>query len=386
MGSMEEMIQISVIAGLDEVSEEHWNLLAGDHDPFLEYGFLRSLEVSGSVGEGTGWIPCYVIARKEDRLVGAVPLYLKDNSYGEYIFDWSWADASYRSGIPYYPKLVSAIPFTPVGGERILMAKGEASPVLFQELLDGVRGVAEKVDAHSIHFLFATSDQRADLVEKGGYLSRLTYQYHWENQGYSDFDSFLNGMRSGPRKEIRKERKRAAASGLQIRMVEGTDLEERAWEALYRFYRDTTDRKGAMPYLTPLFFQEIRNRLPHRVLLGLAEQGEDVVAVALFFQKGNRLLGRYWGCEEFVRDLHFELCYYQPIAYCIEKGIAHFEAGAQGDHKIKRGLLPRPTYSAHWIQHPGLREAVAEYLPREAAASRHEMIMLREKGPFKRDG
>ena len=382
---MDKTIEISVIAGLEEVTKEQWDLLVGDHDPFLEYGFLRSLEASGSVGEGTGWIPCHVIARKEDALVGAVPLYLKDHSYGEYIFDWSWADASFRSGVPYYPKLVSAIPFTPVGGERILMAREEESPALLKALIHGVRGVAEKVDAHSIHFLFTTSEQQADLVEEGGYMPRLTYQYHWENEGYADFDDFLNRMRSGPRKEIRKERKRAAHSGLDIKMVSGVDVSDRAWDALYRFYRDTTGRKGAMPYLTASFFQEIRERIPHRVLLGLAEQGEDVVAVALFFHKGNRLLGRYWGCEHFVRDLHFELCYYQPIAYCIEHQIAHFEAGAQGSHKIKRGLLPRSTYSAHWLQHPGLSDAVRDYLPREAQAARHEMNILRTKGPFKRD-
>ena len=376
-------VEVTVINGLDEVPAVEWNALAGTDNPFVEHSFLLALETSGSVGEGTGWTPCHVLVRDTGILVGAMPLYVKTHSYGEYIFDWAWANAAQRYGIEYYPKLVCAVPFTPATGPRLLLRGGAPEQGVVGGLLSGVHAVAEQVGASSFHVLFCSEEERG-LLAKAGLLPRLTYQYHWENRGWSTFESYLGTFRSTPRRLVRKERREAAANGLEVRTLRGHELTGAQLDHLYAFYRDTTGRKGAIPYLTQPFFRALNTSLRDSALVALAQDGARPVAGALSFQRGDHLYGRYWGCLQDFDKLHFELCYYRHIELCIEHGWTRFEAGAQGQHKIKRGLMPSPTYSAHWIRDPGLAEAVADYLPREAQQTRWEMEALAKRGPFRR--
>ncbi len=363
-----------------------WDALAGADDPFVEHAFLSALETSGSVGRGTGWDPLHVLVRRGGHLVGAAPLYAKSHSYGEYIFDWGWASAAQRAGIRYYPKLLSAVPFTPATGRRLLVANDATQGVVVDALVDGIHALAEQIRASSIHWLFLTAHEHTALAARPECLARLTYQFHWSNPGYASFDDYLGSMRSAARKEVRRERRKAAESGLDIRTKLGTELTSAEWQALFRFYADTAARKGAIAYLTRGFFAEVRRTIPHRVVVALASRGDEPVAGALAFQKGKQLFGRYWGALDDFEALHFELCYYQLIEFAIASGLVRFEAGAQGEHKLKRGLLPSPTYSIHWIRHPGLAEAIAEFLPRETQAVEEEMRFFAEHSPFKRVG
>ncbi len=377
-------VQIEIVPSLDDVPAAQWDALTGDGDPFVEHAFLRALETSGSVGPRTGWSPCHVLVRRDGELAGAAPLYAKTNSYGEYIFDWAWANAASQLGTAYYPKLVSAVPFTPATGRRLLVADGATSGEVVDALLAGMSTMVEEVDASSLHLLFVTEAERTSLADNYGLLPRLTYQYHWENQGYATFEDYLSTFRHGARRQVKKERREAMASGLEIRTLTGDEITDEIAATAYRFYRDTTARKGAIAYLTADFYAELARSLKHRAVLNLATDAGRPVAGALSFAKGGYLFGRYWGCIEDYDKLHFELCYYANLALCIDRGWTRFEAGAQGQHKIKRGLMPSPTYSAHWLRHEELRDAIANYLPREAAQNQYEMRMLAERGPFKR--
>ena len=378
-------MKVSVVQSLAEVSPEAWDQLAGKHNPFLEHAFLHLLEESGSVGHGTGWEPRHVLAHDEGGiLVGAIPLYRKLHSYGEYIFDWAWADASHRAGIAYYPKLVAAVPFTPATGDRILLADSVPGAGVVDALLSKVREVADSTGASSTHVLFCTGQEEAMLSQRGEFLPRLSYQFHWENPGFRDFEDYLSAFRSGPRKQIRKERRGALSHGFALRTLRGTQLNDQQWASLYGFYRSTVGMRGGMAYLTPAFFQGLRERLAHRVVVSFAMKGELPVAAALAFQKGSHLYGRYWGAAADLEFLHFELCYYQLIDFAIDKGLTRFEAGAQGEHKLKRGFLPSATHSVHWIRHPELAAAVADFLPRERAALDEHMAFLTTQGPFPR--
>jgi uncharacterized protein len=377
-------MQIEITPGLAEISATDWDALAGEDDPFLEHAFLLALETSGSVGPKTGWTPHHLLCRehKTGPLLGAIPLYLKDHSYGEYIFDWGWAGAAKRAGIRYYPKLLSAIPFTPATGQRILA--GDPQKPAAKALIQAARAETERLGASSLHFLFTTAEERTALAKEHGLLPRLTYQFHWESRGYQSFEDFLKSLRSEARKQIRKERATARESGLRLHTKRGPEMSEAEWRSLYRFYRQTAAEKGAIPYLTPRFFEEIRQKLPQRVVVAFASRGEEPLAGALAFQKGKNLYGRYWGSLVEASALHFELCYYQLIEFACVNGLQRFEAGAQGEHKLKRGFLPSPTYSAHWIRHAGFSEAIADYLAREAEATEAEISMLSEHGPFPR--
>lgn len=383
-------MKIEVVGDLGQVERSEWDALAGMNNPFVEYAFLRALETSGSVGREAGWAPAHVLVRdgplqgSRQRLVAACPLYVKGNSYGEYIFDWSWANAAHQMGVEYYPKLVVAVPFTPAAGPRLLRA-ADAPPAALDALLGGVATVAEEVDASSIHVLFCTEAEQQSLKEHG-LLPRLTFQYHWENVGgWADFDAYLASFRASKRRQVNKERREAAAAGLTIRDLAGDEITDETARWMYRFYRDTTHRKGAIPYLTEAFFAELSGSLKHLALITVAFDDGRPVAGALRFQKGDQLFGRYWGCLEAYDKLHFELCYYRSIQLCLQRGWRRFEAGAQGQHKIKRGLMPSPTYSAHWLRDPQLASAVRDYLPREARQTRWEMQELERRGPFRRD-
>ncbi|HVZ73618.1 MAG TPA: GNAT family N-acetyltransferase [Polyangia bacterium] len=371
-----------------------WDALVGDDDPFLEHAFLATLEESGSVGERAGCLPRLVLARagkgKTKRLVGAVPLYLKSNSYGEFIFDWGWADAAERSGLRYYPKLVAAIPFTPATGRRLpLVASPEASEAdITRALVGGVRAVADDERVSSTHFLFCTEAEKAALVE-ADYLPRLSLQFHWHNRPerpFESFDDYLSTFRSRNRKEVRKERQRAAAHGLRFRVATGAELAPSDWKALHKLYVTNVRRHHGTAYLRPAFFEIAQKTLAHRLVATMAYRGDEVVAGTINFEKGRHLYGRYWGCLDDFEMLHFELCYYQLIERAIARRCTLFEAGAQGEHKLKRGLGPAFTHSAHWIRHPGLRGAIASFVEREAGAVEAGLREYAEHTPFRNEG
>jgi uncharacterized protein len=371
-----------------------WDALAGDDDPFLEHAFLAALEDSGSVGEQAGCEPRLVLAREGDRLVGAVPLYLKTNSHGEFIFDWGWADAAHRAGIRYYPKLVAGIPFTPVTGRRLLIPPATASDGagwtrdVYAALLRGVREVADDERASSVHVLFCTEDETAALSAQS-YLPRLSLQFHWHNRPerpFESFDDYLSTFRSRNRKQVRKERLGAAAHGLTFRTATGAELEGGDWAALHRFYVTNVRRHHGMTYLRPTFFELVRQTLPHRLVATLAYRGTEAVAGTVNFEKGKHLYGRYWGCLADYEMLHFELCYYQLIERAITRRYTLFEAGAQGEHKLKRGLVPSFTHSAHWIRHPGLGQAIGTYVQAEALAVEEQLRAYAAHAPFRNEG
>jgi predicted N-acyltransferase len=378
-------VRIRLLDGLGGVDAESWDALVGSDDPFVEHGFLRALETSGSVGEGTGWLPVHVTVWDGDRLVGALPLYEKDHSYGEYIFDWAWADAAMQIGIPYYPKLVSMVPVTPATGRRLLVADDAPREQVVAALLEGVFEAMEAARASSAHLLFLNDREISEVVAAGRFHGRLTQQFHWHNDGYATFDDFLARFRSSSRKQVRRERRRVAEAGLDVRVLTGPELDDAGWRVLPRFYRDTCHRKGSYPYLSPTFFEHVRERIARRLVVAMAFRDGVPVAASINFEKGAHLYGRYWGCTEDWDMLHFELCYYRLIERAIERGMQRFEAGAQGRHKLRRGLLPSPVHSAHLMRHGLLDHAIGEYLPREAASVRRQIAELAERGPFRRE-
>lgn len=378
-------MRVELHRSLGKIDPDAWDALTGDDDPFVEHGFLHALETSGSVGGETGWDPLHVTVWDESELVAALPLYVKTHSYGEYIFDFQWAGAAQRARIPYYPKLVSMTPFTPATGRRLLRAAGREPAPLVDALLAGVRAAAEEARASGAHLLFLPDEDRALLSTHEMLQSRLTYQFHWHAAGDRTFDEYLGRFRAEVRKQVRKERRKVVEAGLEVRTVEGPRLGDAEWSALDEFYRDTCARKGSEAYLAAPFFEQLRkSRSLARVVAVLAYEEGKLVAGTINLEKGKHLYGRYWGCLEQHDALHFELCYYQLIDRAIAKGHVRFEAGAQGTHKIKRGLVPSPIYSAHWFRSESLAAAVRDFLPREAAAMQHEMAILAEQAPFHR--
>jgi len=377
-------LRVAVLEAIDEVPAQAWDAIAGDDDPFIEHAFLRALEVSESVGGDSGWTPRHIVVWSGEKLVGALPLYAKDHSYGEYIFDWSWASAAERVGLRYYPKLVSMVPLTPATGTHVLIDAAVDRERVVRALLGGVSAVAEELRASSVHLLFLNADEHQLVQRVGGFMPRASLQFHWRNEGYRDFEDYLDRFRSALRKQARRERREATEHGLDIVLKRGDELSASEWDALRNFYRDTCMRKGSGPYLTDAFFDELAATHASRVLAALALDGKRAVAGTLNFQKGKHLYGRYWGAIDDRPSLHFELCYYRLIEHAIAHGITHFEAGAQGTHKLRRGLLPVEIHSAHWIAQPALADAVADFLPREAASVRREIERLAEHGPFRR--
>ena len=362
-----------------------WNALDHGSSPFTEFGFLRALELSGSVGEGSGWLPSYVLVRRGGALVGAAPVYLKGHSYGEYIFDWSWASAAQRAGLSYYPKVVVAVPVTPATGKRLLLSPDlddVSREAVVDTLVGGVMELAARAEASSVHWLFCSASERARL-EARGFLGRTTFQFHWENRSYSDFDGFLDALTSRKRKQLRKERARARCTVDEVSFASGAQVGDEDLRAMGRFYRRTVDHRGGIPYLRPDFFRALCELMPHRVQFCRALQGGQICAGALYLETGDGLYGRYWGCDAQREFLHFELAYYAGIERCIERGIPRFEAGAQGEHKLLRGFLPTATHSCHWLAHPGLSRAVEGSLREEEAATAQRMAELAGYAPYK---
>lgn len=376
-------LTIELRTTLEGIDREAWDRLTGDDDPFVEYAFLRALEVSGSVGVRAGWQPVHVTVWNDEALIAALPLYAKDHSWGEYIFDFAWARAANQLGLPYYPKLVSMAPFTPATGRRLLIAPDQDERALSEALVAGARAAADQIEASSVHLLFLDEEERERVVEMG-LMPRLSMQFHWDNEGYGCFDDYLAKFRSKKRKQVRKERRRVAESGLDVVLKTGPELDDDDWASIKRMYRINCLAHGQQPYLRPGFFDEVRRTHAHRMVVGLAYADDRAVACSINFEKGAHLYGRYWGCEEEHDFLHFELCYYQLIERAIERGYRHFEAGAQGFHKLKRGLLPSAVHSAHWIRDRRLAQAIGAYLPDEAIAVESEMAMLEDRAPFHR--
>ena len=378
----------TILDNLSAVRPDQWNRLAGGN-PFLQHEFLTALERTGCVGDDTGWRPCHVVVHADGAgrgpLLGAVPLYLKYHSYGEYVFDWSWADAYTRSGRAYYPKLVAAVPFTPATGRRLLIADGVAGARVERQLLEGARAAADRYDASSLHWLFHSAEESRPLAADGG-LARVGCQFHWTNRGYRDFDDFLATFKSDKRNSIRRERRRVREADVQFEVLPGAAITGALWEAFNRFYRTTIHAHGGIPYLTRAFFQALGETMAERVLLIVARRQREYVAMALCLRDEQALYGRYWGGRSDIRDLHFETCYYTPIEYCIARGIARYEAGAQGEHKLARGFAPVRTHSSHWLRDVRLRRAVADFLLREQGHVGHYIDELNEHSPFRRAG
>jgi uncharacterized protein len=368
---------------ISEVGREAWDARAGGGNPFVSYDFLDVLEESGCAVERTGWAPQHLSVEDEAGEVAAVmPLYLKSHSQGEYVFDWAWADAYERAGGRYYPKLQCAAPFSPVTGPRLLVREGVDRDLGRRLLLGGALTLCERIGASSLHVTFPTEDEWRFMGEQG-MLLRQDQQYHWRNAGYSTFDDFLAALSSSRRKTIRRERRDAQAE-VEIVALTGAELTEDHWDAFFGFYMDTGSRKWGQPYLNRRFFSLLGERMADRVLLIMARKDGRWIAGALNLIGDDCLYGRNWGCIEDVPFLHFELCYYQAIEHAIRLGLARVEAGAQGPHKIARGYLPTPVYSAHWIADPALREPVRRYLDQERRAVEHDMELLEEEfSPFK---
>ena len=375
---------VAIHRRIREIGRESWDACAGPDNPFVAFDFLDALEESGSVSDRTGWGPYHLTVADEVGQVAAVmPLYLKTHSQGEYVFDWSWADAYQKAGGRYYPKLQCASPFSPVTGPRLLVRPDVDPDEGRRILLGGALTLCEKLGASSLHVTFPNETDWA-FLGNAGLLQRQDQQYHWFNRGYADFDAFLADLSSGRRKTVRRERRLAQEAVDEIVAVTGADLTDDHWDAFYGFYMDTGGRKWGRPYLNRAFFSLLGERMADRVLLIMAKRGGRWVAGALNLIGGDCLIGRNWGCVEDIPFLHFELCYYQAIEHAIRRGLPRVEAGAQGQHKIARGYLPAEVYSAHWIADPALREPVRRYLDQERAAIRQEMDWLAEEySPFK---
>jgi predicted N-acyltransferase len=357
--------------------------------PFIGHTFLQALEESGCVGNRTGWQPRHVLVKDADgTIVAAAPLYVKSHSQGEYVFDHAWAHAFERAGGHYYPKLQCAVPFTPVTSPRLLIrpdaAPGMTAGELRATLGRAMSAVTDQSGVSSLHVTFCTEED-ADALEDVGYLIRHDHQFHWSNQGYADFDDFLGSLTSRRRKNIRKERKKVADAGIRMLALTGDDITADYWDAFYRFYTDTYDRKWGAPYLTRGFFALLQERMAEDIVLFIAELEGHPIAGALNFRGEDALIGRNWGCDLRFKFLHFEACYYSAIDYAIAHGIQRVEAGTRGPHKLQRGYAPTRTYSAHWIEDPNFRRAVSEYLEHERSAEAQEVTEIAEYLPYRQE-
>jgi len=368
----------SLARHIRDINADQWNDLAGDH-PLVRHEFLLALDETGCASARTGWAPHYLAMHRDGRLAAAMPLYLKSHSRGEYVFDAGWAHAFAQHGLEYYPKLLGAVPFTPVPGPRLL-ARSHAERV---RLARQAIALTEQNELSSLHILFPSEDDRAALDE-AGFMFRENVQFHWHNQGYRDMDDFLSRLSQQKRKKLRQDRKKAIQAGVTFRWLQGADVDEQALDFFYECYYRTYLEHGNPPYLNREFFALLRERAPASLLIVQAEQDGRPIAAALNIRSATRLYGRYWGCTRFVPGLHFETCYMQAIEFCIAHGLHAFEGGAQGEHKLSRGMLPVKTFSAHWIRDARYAEAIADFLRRETAAVEGYVDELHEHSPFKK--
>jgi hypothetical protein len=373
-------VQLERLTSLRAVDAAAWNALAGD-SPFLKHAFLHALESSGCVGPGTTWQPCYIVARDERGLAGALPLFIKYDSHGEFVFDFGWADAYERAGRSYYPKLVAAVPFTPATGQRLLLRDGLGTEVAAL-LLDAARSTAEEIGASSLHVLFPTEPER-QVLERSGFLARKGCQFHWSNGGYRGFDEFLASFSADKRKKVKRERRRVAEAGIVFEHLRGDEPTPADWNAVVEFYSRTFWRRGRKPYLNREFFESVAATMPSNLVIVLARQHGVPIATAICFRSDTTLYGRYWGSGADYHSLHFETCYYQGIDYCIREGLERFEPGTQGEHKIARGFVPQPTWSCHWLRDQEFHRAVGAFLTRETRHVDAYMDELGEHVPYR---
>ena len=377
-------ITVEVHNTIAEIPAAAWDACAGGVNPSVSYAFLSALEDSGSATARTGWMPQHLsIAAPDGTLLGVAPFYAKSHSYGEYVFDYGWADAYERAGGRYYPKLISAVPFTPVPGPRLLV-RPDAPPQTREHLVAAMVELCNRRKISSVHVTFAEPAD-AEALSAAGFMQRVGQQFHWKNDGYRDFDDYLAALNSRKRKAVKKERREALEGGLDIEVLTGSDLETRHWDAFYRFYLATSDRKWGQAYLNRKFFALIGERMPGNIVLVLARRGAKYVAGALNLLGKDTIYGRNWGSYGDYKFLHFECCYYRAIEFAIAHGLERVEAGAQGPHKLQRGYLPVPTYSAHWIPDPGFRRAVAQFLTREREMVERKIDALAEYSPFRHE-
>ena len=382
---MTVVVRLSVTQQIGTVDPQQWNALLYQKNPFLSYEFLNNLETTGCVCGDTGWEPNHLLLHDHKTLVGAMPLYLKHHSWGEYVFDWAWADAYHRAGLEYYPKLLSAVPFTPVTGPRFLTHPDYSDQEQLKDLLaQGLLKATEESGVSSLHVLFTTRGDNK-LLARHGLMLRTGNQFHWRNEDYESFADYLNSFTSAKRKKIRRERRRVQEAGINLEVFNADSLKPEHWEVMYRFYRLTVLNHGAAAYLNRQFFEQLQSTMPDRVVMVLARYNNRYVGGALNLWGGDTLYGRYWGADKYFEGLHFETCYYQPIEYCIRMGIKRFEAGAQGEHKLSRGLLPTATYSAHWLRDKRFRNAIADFLQTETEHVERYSDILQAHTPFRGD-
>jgi len=373
------MYQVRSIEDISEISAQDWNQLCGQDYPFLRHEFLQALEASTAVSPATGWTPCHLLLTEGNQLIAVMPMYLKTHSYGEYVFDWAWADAWQRYGLSYYPKLLTSIPFTPATGPRI----GTHLPLekVLPLFVQAIQALSQSLNTSGWHGLF-TEPELTHIGKDKGLLTRLGTQYHWFNRQYSDFEHYLSHMTSRKRKSIRKEREKISKLNLDIHCLEGQEIDTRALNHFYHFYQTTHLKRGRKGYLNRAFFEQICRELPEHLMLCNVKREQEIIASALFFKSSTTLYGRYWGSSEEIDGLHFETCYYQGIEYAIRHGLQRFDPGAQGEHKIARGFEPIDTWSLHWLAEAGFQPALTQFLEEECKHIRAQQDYLKTYLPF----
>lgn len=379
------MVEVETLSGVRELSAAEWNALVGDESPFLEWEWLASLEEAGCVGGKSGWTARPLVVRDAGRLVAAVPLYVKTHSEGEFVFDWGWADAAERAGIPYYPKLLVGVPFTPVTGARFLVAAGEPRGEWIARLGAALIELCRDSDLSGVHVNFCRADE-VEALRPLGFELRVGVQYHWKNGGYASFDAWLARFRSKRRNQIRRERRDVVESGVRVETLAGDAIPDALFEPMFRFYLETVrGRAWGRQYLNRKFFALLAERFRARLCFVVAYAGDEPIAGTFNVAKGDVLYGRYWGATREVRNLHFEVCYYAAVEHCVARGLARFEPGAGGDYKQSRGFDGEPTYSLHWLAEPRLRAAVSRFLEEERARTQGGIEWLREHSALKSD-
>lgn len=376
-------IEIKKVDSLHQVSADEWNKLAGHQFPFIQHEFLIALENNGAVGKEFGWITNFFLAYKKNKLIGALPVYVKFNSYGEFVFDWAWADAYQQNGLRYYPKLVTSIPYTPATGPRLLIQDDKNFNEIADALINNVLLFSQQSQVSSFHCLFTNKRDTEYFDNNSNFMMRLGCQFHWSNHNYTSFTHYLEQLTSKKRKQIKRERRIVKEQGITFEILNGLDATDEHWDIYQRFYESTFERKSGMPTLSKGFFKEIARTMPKNIVLVLAKHNNEYVASAFNLKGTDTLYGRHWGCNEDFDNLHFEACYYQGLEYCIDNGLKYFEPGAQGEHKIARGFMPTKTWSAHWVAHPQFSESIKNFCVRETEGMLHYIDELTEHSPFK---
>lgn len=378
-------MKVQILTDISTIEPSEWNRLVPDNNPFMRFEFLHALEANKCLGKLHGWLPRHIIVRNEDNaLIGAMPAYIKDNSYGEFVFDWSWAEFYEKVGLPYYPKLVIAAPYTPATGPRLLITDEQRRKDIADLMINTAIQLAEAEHLSTIHWLFPNERDQA-ILQGQHLLQRMGVQYHWHNNSYTDFDSFLATFSSKKRKNVKQERRKVSEANIQIEVRHGDEMEPQHWQLVEHYYSDTFIKKWGHPTLTQDFFEQVGREMPHQFVVFFALHQGRYVAAAICFRNDDTLYGRHWGCDEEFNSLHFELCYYQGIDYCIREGLQHFEPGAQGEHKVARGFVPERTWSSHWVAQPRLRELLGDFCAREQ--NHHELYheALQDHLPYRKD-